>query len=237
MKKRLQGLVAGILIGIVFTSGSAFAKTGTETIEALYNNIKIYIDGQEIEYRDANGNTVEPFIYNGTTYLPVRAIGEAFGKSVDWDGETKSVYVGEKPGEITYFTDVCPAYEYDSFRYEEHTSSNGGTFVMAGDKYTHGFTVTPYNCDSVISLYNLNGEYDKLTFIAGHVDGSANQELELKFYLDDKLIKSIDLKPSKLPKTYSVDLNGALQLKIEAINDEGNTWEQAIYGIADAIIE
>ena len=96
MKKRLQGLIAGVLIGTILTNGVAFAKQISETAELFYNSIKIYIDGGEIVPKDANGNIVEPFIMNGTTYLPVRAISNAFGKDVEWDGTTQSVYIGEK---------------------------------------------------------------------------------------------------------------------------------------------
>ena len=104
MFKRFQGLIAGILIGVIMTGGMTFAKQGTEMIEALYSNVKIYIDGKKIDPKDANGNTVEPFIYNGTTYLPVRAVGEAFGKVVAWDGSTSSVYVGLAPEDTTTAT-------------------------------------------------------------------------------------------------------------------------------------
>ncbi len=237
MKKRLQGLVTGMLIGAILTSGVAFAKNGTEMIQALYNNIKIYVDGEKINPKDATGKVVEPFIYNGTTYLPVRAIGNAIGKEVYWEGSTQSVYIGKKPGKVTYLTDICPAYDFDEWRYEECTSNNGKNFTMAGELYTRGFTMTPYNCESVISLYNLNGQYNTLSFTAGHVDGTADQNLELRIYSDNELVKIIKLKYDQMPSDYTVDINGALQLKIEAVNPEGNTWAQATYGIANAIIE
>lgn len=96
MRKRLQGLIAGVLIGAMLTSGGVFAKQISETAELFYNNIKIYIDGGEIAPKDANGNQVEPFTISGTTYLPVRAISNALGKDVEWDGATQSVYIGKK---------------------------------------------------------------------------------------------------------------------------------------------
>ncbi len=68
MKKNLQGMIAGVLIGTILASGVVFAKQISETAELFYNNIKIYIDGGEIIPKDANGNVVEPFTINGTTY-------------------------------------------------------------------------------------------------------------------------------------------------------------------------
>lgn len=60
------------------------------------DNIKIVIDGVNIDPRDVNGNSVPPFALNGTTYLPVRAVGEAFNKNVVWDGEARSISLNEK---------------------------------------------------------------------------------------------------------------------------------------------
>ena len=59
--------------------------------------ISIYVDGTKIKSTDANGNVVEPMIYKGTTYLPVRAVANAFDKEVAWDGKTSSVYIGKVP--------------------------------------------------------------------------------------------------------------------------------------------
>ena len=91
MKKRLQGFVAGALSMLIMTGAFAFAKQAYEAISVIYNDIKIEIDGERFIAQDANGAIVEPFIYNGTTYLPVRAIAEAFDKKVAWDEQTYTV--------------------------------------------------------------------------------------------------------------------------------------------------
>lgn len=72
MKNTLKGYLIGVLSTVMLIGCVAYAAGNTKTVEALYNNIKIYVDGVKIDPKDANGNTVEPFIYNGTTYLPVR---------------------------------------------------------------------------------------------------------------------------------------------------------------------
>ena len=71
-------IVAALIFGL--TVGT-FASSLSETIEVVYNNIKLVIDGQNIKFgKDTAGNQIEPFIYNGTTYLPVRTVGEAIAK-------------------------------------------------------------------------------------------------------------------------------------------------------------
>lgn len=92
MKKFVCGLMAAVMLACAMP---AFATTGKKQMEVDYLDIKLVVDGKEVTPKDVNGNVVEPFVYNGTTYLPVRAVGEALGKTVLWDGETKTVYLGE----------------------------------------------------------------------------------------------------------------------------------------------
>jgi|GEM_PF-108736 len=99
MKQKLKGLLIGLTLGAVISSTTAFAANETIPKDITYRNINIVIDGNEITPTDANGNYVEPFIMDGTTYLPVRAISNALGKEVSWDGDTATVYIGEQPSE------------------------------------------------------------------------------------------------------------------------------------------
>ena len=99
MLKTLKGFVLGFLCCavIVALAGVAFASTGTKQLNANYEDIQIVIDGQTLIPTDVNGTVVEPFIVDGTTYLPVRAISQALGCIVEWDGNTHTVYVSTIP--------------------------------------------------------------------------------------------------------------------------------------------
>ena len=88
--KKFKQFITGVIVGAMLLSvGTVFA--GTQTIEAFYNNIKISIDGENVELKDAAGNVIEPFIYEGTTYLPVRAISEALGMDTKFNETTNTV--------------------------------------------------------------------------------------------------------------------------------------------------
>ena len=80
--KRFAALA--LCAGMVSSTALA-ANTIYKNIRVEYSGIKLVVDGQTVVPKDANGKTVEPFIYNGTTYLPVRAVGNAVGKKVKWD--------------------------------------------------------------------------------------------------------------------------------------------------------
>lgn len=94
MKKTLKGFVMGIL--------TASLLAGTITYAA--NTVRIVIDNKELIPTDADGNRVDPVIIDGTTYLPVRAVANAFGKAVYWDGETSTVYLGNMDNPLPYPT-------------------------------------------------------------------------------------------------------------------------------------
>lgn len=57
--------------------------------------VTIYVDDQKINPGDSNGNPVEPMLYNGTTYLPIRAVSAALNVPIAWDGTTSSAYLGQ----------------------------------------------------------------------------------------------------------------------------------------------
>lgn len=78
------------------TADSA-AKDAAATAQ-LRPDITIVVDGTERTFTDAKGNPVYPLLREGTNYLPVRAIGELMGKSVDWDGKTRTITLsGDEP--------------------------------------------------------------------------------------------------------------------------------------------
>ncbi len=96
MKYQLKKLTIGLLLGATVSSMTAFAANATLTKDITYRNIEIAVDGNKITPTDANGNYVEPFIMDGTTYLPVRAVANAFDKDVSWEDATSTVSLNAK---------------------------------------------------------------------------------------------------------------------------------------------
>jgi len=109
-KNRLQGFVIGLVIAVIFGGITVYASVGQKTLDVSYNNIRVVVDGELIVPQDANGKEVEPFIADGTTYLPVRAIANALGKDISWDGDTQTVYIGQRPDQITKCRRNAPAF-------------------------------------------------------------------------------------------------------------------------------
>ena len=58
-------------------------------------DIVIERNGVRQKFTDVNGRSVYPVIYNGSTYLPVRAIAGLLDQSIEWDSASKTIYVGK----------------------------------------------------------------------------------------------------------------------------------------------
>lgn len=199
-----MGIVTSLLLSLLVVPG--FAASALKAIQ-VYTGITLYYDGVKFEPKDAGGHKVEPLLYNGTTYLPVRAISNLFGEDINWDGNTWSVYIGDMPGKKTYLgTDLEP---YDSDYYYRAPT----TFSMDGKTYVNGFVFGGNTVYNSYAIWNLDGKYKTLEFDVGHTD-NFRYDKQVLIYLDGTLAKNISVKGEEMVKHVSVPLNGALQLKI-----------------------
>lgn len=91
----IKKLIASVTCLIMLSASAVFAED-TKTHENNNTDIQIVIDGEKLTPKDVNGKIVHPFLLDGTTYLPARAVSEALGQAVEWDGLNRIVYIGEK---------------------------------------------------------------------------------------------------------------------------------------------
>lgn len=84
--KKYKQLIIGFIVGaLLFNSISVLAEN--KSIEVFLNNIKITIDGKQIE-ADA-----EPFMYSGKIYIPVGIVAKAFEAEVKWNEIANTVEI------------------------------------------------------------------------------------------------------------------------------------------------
>jgi len=88
MTKRIFTLALATIICIVL----AFAVTLADS-----DDISVYLDGRRLEF------DVPPQLMNDRTMVPLRAVFEAMGAHVDWDGETETV-TGTKGDTVVVLT-------------------------------------------------------------------------------------------------------------------------------------
>lgn len=77
-KRFLKGLLCGALIaGVLSAPIVSNAGSILKQITVTQGGIEFYVDGKMVQPLDGNGKQVQPFVYDGTTYLPLRALPNA----------------------------------------------------------------------------------------------------------------------------------------------------------------
>lgn len=232
MKKRMLMVLCALLIGATcFTAGVLAAGNSLKEIKAYLNyGITILFEGKEQRMYDAAGNRVYPISYQGTTYVPVRAVGNIFGEKVEWDGANNAVLLGEQPAgsktvalsSLTYFD--C-AKNSDGFHYSVKERAKDNT----GAEYLDPLRLM-WSCEEDYwETYLLPDDFETFSgrlFIAEETRDSATS-CYVRIYGDDELLyESPKLTKGVLPVDFSVDVSGVSQLKVRVMG----TWASLIGG-------
>ncbi len=110
--------IKGFILGVVTCGsliGTAVYASDTTQIDVYFKNFKYMFDGVEKKVGSEQG-----FIYNGTTYVPLRFVGESFGKKVEWEEASSTIWIGTGGGRFDNLTDLSVA--------RENEGANGGAF-------------------------------------------------------------------------------------------------------------
>lgn len=199
MKDKLKGIVLGIVIGVMLVP-TAFAAIGTVTKDLSYDDIKISLNGKIIEPKDANGNKIEPFIIEGTTYLPVRAVGDALGLNVEWEATSKTVLLTDSSksisttGKVVYekggikitYVGIKQEDSFIDFKFLIENNASNGITVQARDESINGYMMSGIMSEDVQPGKKANGA---LTYYNSMLEenGIDNiDELEFSFHIFDE---------------------------------------------------
>lgn len=173
------------------------------------DEIRVYVDNELAELKDANGTKVEPFIVDGTTYVPVRGVSQALGCQVEWDGQAREVRVYKdiiSPNGMT----LSENKPYETNGVDTFYELDGRTLKIDDASYSNAIGAWGW---SSFTLFNLDGKIDSVSFVAGSTD-SFDEEKTIKFIVDGKIIETCTIPANSTAEEYSVDLNKGLQLKI-----------------------
>lgn len=235
--KGKRKIILALALMLVFSTVVFAARKVNITV--TYDNVKVVVDGRQVQFgKDTKGKQIEPFIYNGTTYLPLRAVAEALGKQVQWDKNTNTAFLGDgmvNTGEVNVaLTETIPAFSSSRVKF---ISKNGDkqNFTLGGKEYNNGLLFDTYYlpyCGHV--NYNLEGKYTNITGLLG-----ADQEgitVKVDFIGDGNLLQSYDIVSGQLPVNVNLNVTGVrlLEIKFEKIDGENLVSDT---GFADIFIK
>lgn len=235
MKRKSKFILALVLMLVFSTVVFAARKVN---ITVTYDNIKVVVDGKEVQFgKDTKGNQIEPFIYNGTTYLPLRAVAEAVGKEVKWDQNTKTAFLGDgkvNTGEVNVaLTEIIKPFSKDRVKI---IAKDGDKvkFNLGGKEYNNGLLFKSSYPGKGHANFNLEGKYTSLTGLLG-----ADQEgttIKVDFIGDGNLLQSFDIVSGQLPVNVNLNVTGVrlLEIKFER-NDRTSFYLDT--GFADVFVK
>ncbi|QHI72042.1 stalk domain-containing protein [Aminipila terrae] len=103
--KRIIGILLSLFL-IVGTTGFAYAMEATNLSKAVKNvsnkaiayvrpEFAVQVKDKLQVFKDVKGQRVYPIVYNGNTYLPIRAISALMNEDIQWDNNSKTIYIGK----------------------------------------------------------------------------------------------------------------------------------------------
>lgn len=234
-KFQMRSFLLGVCLTVLLSSlaMTSFAAGQSKTINVA-TGVNLYMDDRQVIPTDANGNPVEVFIYNGTTYIPVRAVSELFDTPIQWDGQTYGVYIGKhsstKPAAYLEELEPFTGETLKCTSNEKVVLDNMGTrrsHVLGNDNWLY------YEFDNV---YYLNGTYSSMTGTLYQPKCYNNQTSAidqsfsdisygsvLKVYGDDRLLYEASMNGGVSPIDFSIDLTGVLKLQV-VMENVSDVW-------------
>lgn len=151
--EKTKGFVLGVALTLIICQ--AIVPTLAASIEAAFNSINIMMNGEQVatigqSYKLDNGDEV-PFsiLYNGTTYLPLRKIGELYGKDIKWDGDTQTASVNDK--------------DYDPSLPIENSSNENDKYIELA-KEAYQLLYASLKLPSSLTIYGIYGGYGTMFY-------------------------------------------------------------------------
>jgi len=96
LNKKIVASIAALSL-LVGAGTGVYAGTNLKEIKAYLNGgLKVRVNGAVAQLNDEKGSAILPITYNGTTYLPVRAVANVLDVAVDYDKDKQEVILGEK---------------------------------------------------------------------------------------------------------------------------------------------
>ena len=205
MSKNYKRLCLVLGLSSVIGTGALAAKSGTENKQATYRNIQVTYNGA------AQNLALEPFLIDGSVYVPLRAFGDIVGVNATWAPASNTVMLtgGSSTSEaeiaqLTYKNTVLQL-ELDAVKaelaaYKANSNNSGssttdGTNISATElKKTQEYLYSTYsdNFNNIYFDFDLSQTGSRLDLTISYSSKSENTAFDkLSEYNIQKFIKKV----------------------------------------------
>ncbi|MGF7186418.1 hypothetical protein GGQ84_002520 [Desulfitispora alkaliphila] len=204
--KKTQILFTIIIICILL-SAHAFAsgQWTVKNIKVAFGDIQVFKGSSQVE------TSVEPFMVDGTTMVPLRDLSEALGFDVHWDGERNIIHIGsaifqpdigKTRGSAVHIEDAKVIRNVGPFYQKERT------YKLAGRSFNRGVVVHIEPEEVAEVVVDLNQNYATLEGFFGVEDDTMDSSSTYNMTIlgdNQILFQSGPVAPSEYPRYIAPD--------------------------------
>ncbi|WP_240421938.1 stalk domain-containing protein [Paenibacillus periandrae] len=233
-------VMSGFVLGAMFFGGISYAASATEktSLEAIFG-VKLIHNGIDKTPSDPDQ---KPFIANGSTYVPLKSIGDILGVPVKWDGENNAVIIGQQLS-----SSPLPApssYELNGPNYINSDKAfidlkqNQPMKVNKKDYGKIGFTLKNMSFET-IAKFPLNAQFSTLSLTLGFDDEGANYAAARHVSFldqDGKVLEERTIGPGSVQEL-NISVKGVLSLHVKIDKSSGGEFPAYIDLINPTLIK
>lgn len=196
--KKIAVCCLALALVIVLASSLAFGADTGELIKVYRNLVKLEVNSTPVD--------TDNFLYNGTTYVPIRAVAELLGKEVDWNAYTSVAGINDVKYEKELLSGLLPDQE-------------GYTWLYHGfAEYGHQMKLDKITDERQKRIYSISGEvYDP-----SGGESTKDRTISLHYILEDNNLKQEKVEEAMLDSKY----DSLILIKTPLV--AGTSWSQKV---------
>lgn len=224
LKKKTFIFIVSICMMIGFAAGVG-ANSALERITAnLDHRISFIVNGGKWTPTNSSGQKLSPIIYNGSTYLPVRAISEALNTPVNWEASSRTITIGERTEALDFGSLNIVGIPYHTDKTTDPTIVNQG-----GTNYNIGFITRSINSASKSYKVATGNQFATANLKLYKLD-NISDNITVNFRDGDTLIRSVEIPTGQESIEVEVNLGGVSELTLQFVGRGGSNARVFVAG-------
>lgn len=211
MKKKLLTALGGSLLLLIGITAGALASGNLQEIKAFLNgDLKVRAQGEIVQLKDINGQSILPITYKGVTYLPVRSVASLLDVPVSYNADAKEVIIGGEDAGQQQTNVPISKEDYNNTLYTKDPA-----LTKLGDKdYKEALYSAP-NSQFKYTALSPNGKYSKLVVQFAAI-GQNVKALEIRDIDTNALLKKVEgITPAAGLQTIEVNITGVKNISFD----------------------
>jgi len=233
--KKTRVVLLLVITAMLSLSAGAFAAGNLTEIKAYLNSgIKFRLEGKPWRPLDDKGKEVLPITYNGTTYLPLRAIANAFDIPIKWESSTQTVGLRESSNLTLFSKEV----KVDNWSEKFYDVIDKKQLVFGNHQYDGAYAFTAENAGlgwyegSPYLKFNFGKKYNTLHLI---LYSPSSMKIRVMNENNQQLTEEISLE-ADLVTELNVDLQGSQYVLVSAYDAANQAEKPLLYVLKDSYV-